>query len=102
MLFVDVDNMKAINNRYGHESGDEAIRAVAEALRQELRSADTVARIGGDGFAALALGLQEAELRSVEQRIRDRLRRVEMDGDVHRKRRAAVRCLPLGSWIASV
>lgn len=75
-LFVDIDDMKAINDRYGHDAGDAAIRAVAQALRQELRSADTVARIGGDEFAALALGLQAAELRSVEQRIRSRLRRI--------------------------
>lgn len=79
LLFVDIDNMKAINDRYGHDSGDEAIRAVAEALRQELRSADTVARIGGDEFAALALGLDDAELRAVEQRIRGRLRRMQRD-----------------------
>jgi diguanylate cyclase (GGDEF)-like protein/PAS domain S-box-containing protein len=80
-LYLDIDNMKAINDRYGHDRGDEAIRAVAHALRQELRSADTVARIGGDEFAALALGLQAADLRSVEHRIRDRLQCVRTDAE---------------------
>lgn len=78
-LFVDIDNMKAINDRYGHDCGDEAIRAVALALRQELRSADTVARLGGDEFAALALGLQADELRSVEERIRGRPPRLRVN-----------------------
>ena len=82
ILFVDIDNMKVINDRYGHDSGDEAIRAVAEALRDELRSADSVARIGGDEFAALALNLGDAELGSVEQRIRGRLQRVQVDAGV--------------------
>ena len=82
ILFVDIDNMKAINDRYGHDSGDEAIRAVAEALRQELRSADTIARIGGDEFAALALELPDAELRSVAERFGDHLQRVQADAGV--------------------
>lgn len=79
LLYIDIDNMKGINDRYGHDTGDRALRAVADALRQELRSADTVARIGGDEFAALALGLEDAELRSVEERIRQRLRRARGD-----------------------
>ncbi len=79
ILFVDIDDLKLINDRYGHDTGDAAIRAVAEALREELRSADTVARIGGDEFAALVLNLDEPELGAVEQRIRHRLRRVRPD-----------------------
>ncbi|MGA9859933.1 MAG: sensor domain-containing diguanylate cyclase [Solirubrobacteraceae bacterium] len=81
ILFADIDNLKAINDGYGHDSGDAVIRAVAEALRHELRSADTVARIGGDEFAALGLGLGDAELRSVEQRIRGRLRLTQTDAE---------------------
>lgn len=79
VLFVDIDNMKAINDRYGHDAGDAAIRAVANALRQELRGADALARIGGDEFVALALGLPDRELRTVEERIRDRLLLVRAD-----------------------
>ena len=82
MLFLDIDNMKAINDRYGHDSGDDAIRAVADALRHELRSADTVARIGGDEFAALALGLHGAELRSIEHRIQSCLHRLQTDTNI--------------------
>lgn len=82
MLFVDIDNLKVINDRYGHDAGDGAIRAVAESLRQELRSADTIARIGGDEFAALTIGLQSVELPLVEARIRGCLARVQAHGDV--------------------
>ncbi len=77
MLFVDVDDLKAINDRHGHDAGDHAIRTVAAALRQELRSADTIARIGGDEFAALALGLQDAELDSIRQRIATHLQHAQ-------------------------
>jgi diguanylate cyclase (GGDEF)-like protein/PAS domain S-box-containing protein len=72
-LFVDVDDMKGLNDRHGHAAGDRAIRAVAEALSESLRRADTVARIGGDEFAALGVSLDEDNSKLIEQRIRARL-----------------------------
>jgi diguanylate cyclase (GGDEF)-like protein len=70
VLFLDIDNMKALNDRFGHLAGDRALIVVADALRDALRDADTVARIGGDEFVALAIGLGQDDRGVVERRIR--------------------------------
>ena len=70
VLAIDVDNLKPINDGFGHEAGDMTLRAVAVALRGTLRPEDVVARVGGDEFAAL---LYETDLESsvaVGERIR--------------------------------
>lgn len=55
LLFCDFDNLKKINDTYGHREGDLALIRAADALERSFRGADVVARIGGDEFAALAL-----------------------------------------------
>lgn len=55
LLFIDLDNMKHINDRYGHEEGDRALRATADLLRRVFRESDVLARLGGDEFAVLHL-----------------------------------------------
>jgi diguanylate cyclase (GGDEF)-like protein len=52
LIYVDLDNFKQINDRYGHAQGDAALRAAAELLRRSFRAGDLVARVGGDEFAA--------------------------------------------------
>ena len=74
LLFLDIDNMKELNDCRGHSVGDAALRAVAEALRRVLRRADAVSRIGGDEFVALALGLDESARAVIQRRIQDYLR----------------------------
>ena len=73
LLFLDLDNLKELNDRYGHSVGDAALRAVARALGEVLRRADTVSRIGGDEFVGLALGLGAPARRALEARIREHL-----------------------------
>jgi diguanylate cyclase (GGDEF)-like protein/PAS domain S-box-containing protein len=53
LLVIDMDGFKQINDRFGHLAGDEALKAVAAALRGRLRQTDTLARVGGDEFAVL-------------------------------------------------
>jgi diguanylate cyclase (GGDEF)-like protein len=53
LLLLDVDNLKTINDEYGHEAGDAAIVATAGACREVLRTSDLLARLGGDEFAIL-------------------------------------------------
>ena len=53
VLVVDLDGFKQINDRYGHKTGDRALKAVAAALRRRLRDADIIARLGGDEFGVL-------------------------------------------------
>jgi diguanylate cyclase (GGDEF)-like protein len=53
ILFYDVDNLKQINDRYGHREGDDLLRELARVLAESCRGVDTVARYGGDEFVVL-------------------------------------------------
>lgn len=53
LLYVDVDNFKALNDTRGHHTGDSALYAIARVLAREIRGGDTAARLGGDEFAVL-------------------------------------------------
>jgi diguanylate cyclase (GGDEF)-like protein len=70
LLFVDIDNMKDLNDSQGHAAGDAALRAVGRTLSARLRRADVAARLGGDEFVMLALGLDEPGRKVIAQRIR--------------------------------
>lgn len=70
MLFMDLDGFKEANDRFGHQTGNEVLRAVARAIRDTIRSTDVAARFGGDEFVVL---LVNAELEGVE-RVADEIR----------------------------
>jgi len=57
LLILDIDDFKAINDQYGHSAGDRVLQTVANCLLTGLRSEDFVARIGGEEFVVLAMGL---------------------------------------------
>ena len=56
VLFTDMDEMKMINDTYGHEAGDNALCAVATILRDNCNSEDFIMRYGGDEFVVIAIG----------------------------------------------
>jgi diguanylate cyclase (GGDEF)-like protein len=53
VMVIDIDGLKEINDRYGHQTGDTLIRRVSEILRERVRATDLVARLSGDEFAVL-------------------------------------------------
>jgi diguanylate cyclase (GGDEF)-like protein len=74
LIFVDLDDFKEVNDRFGHAGGDLLLHAVAQRLLGCVRSTDTVARLGGDEFAILLEGEVDAP-QAVADRIRGALRR---------------------------
>jgi two-component system cell cycle response regulator len=74
LFFCDVDNLKTINDFYGHGEGDLAIVRAADALEQTFRGSDILARLGGDEFAVLAMEAstqsQEVILRRLEKSLK--------------------------------
>jgi diguanylate cyclase (GGDEF)-like protein/PAS domain S-box-containing protein len=74
VLFIDLDNLKAINDSLGHDSGDELLQSVAHCLRASVGPKDVVGRLGGDEFVTLVAGdVGASELAAFVRRIEHRL-----------------------------
>lgn len=74
LIFADIDGMKEINDTLGHGQGDQALIDAAEVLKQTYRSADIIARVGGDEFAILAMTTGKSDTGSLPQRLLDQLK----------------------------
>lgn len=75
LLYLDLDEFKEINDRYGHDAGDTVLVAVAQRLSAAARPGDTVARLGGDEFAVLCPSLPDAAaLTPIAERMRTAVR----------------------------
>src|SRR5216110_2044230 len=69
LLLLDVDQLKAVNDRWGHQAGDELLARVAGAIRDSLRSSDIASRYGGDEFAVILPDTDARAARFVAERI---------------------------------
>ncbi|HET8706442.1 MAG TPA: EAL domain-containing protein [Pseudomonadales bacterium] len=65
VLYLDIDNLNTINDSYGHAGGDEVLQEIASRIKQEIRSHDTVARIGDDEFVVLLQNIESPEFAAV-------------------------------------
>lgn len=68
LLFIDINGLKIINDKYGHIEGDKAIIQVADLLRESFRDSDVIARIGGDEFVVLAFDVDIEKIEQAKQR----------------------------------
>ncbi len=73
VVIADLDGLKEANDRFGHDHGDALIRAAADMFRDIFRADDIIARIGGDEFAVLMIGVGEQMLDSILLRARQML-----------------------------
>ena len=75
LIYADLNNMKQINDVYGHEEGDRALVAAANVLRKTFRGSDIVARVGGDEFTVLALEAKAENLDGLRSRLNESLKK---------------------------
>lgn len=73
VVYADLDNMKPINDRFGHEAGDRALVEIAALLEATLRDSDLIARLGGDEFCALLVGTEAAAAKVALARVEQAL-----------------------------
>ncbi len=73
LLLIDLDRFKSINDRFGHRTGDDALKAVAHVIQSCCRATDTCARLGGDEFAVILPHSSTADAALVRKRIEQRL-----------------------------
>jgi len=78
LLMIDVDRFKSINDRYGHRTGDQLLRAVATAIKQAVRLYDVPTRYGGDEFAVILPEADTEAASRVARRILERLAAVAL------------------------
>lgn len=81
LVYVDLDDLKSINDILGHQVGDEALIRVADLLRESFRQSDIIARIGGDEFAVMALEASEENEDQLLKRLKARAREVNQEED---------------------
>jgi diguanylate cyclase (GGDEF)-like protein len=81
LLYIDLYDFKQINDQYGHDVGDKVLKVVADIIRHQLRSVDSVGRVGGDEFVALGVFKERNEAENLASRMQDRLSAINMHID---------------------
>ncbi len=74
VAYVDIDDFKSVNDRFGHEAGDELLKLVGRTMMENVRSIDVVARLGGDEFALLFPEIEYAASRDALDKVASKLR----------------------------
>ena len=70
LCFLDLDQFKVVNDTCGHRAGDELLRQISRVIQQQIRSADTLARIGGDEFAIMLYQCTLKQAKAIAEKIR--------------------------------
>ena len=77
LLMIDIDNFKSLNDTFGHDVGDDAIRRISRVLREGTRGIDLAARIGGEEFAVLLVETNQTAGMEVAERLRVAIKALE-------------------------
>ncbi len=72
LIFIDLDGLKLINDRYGHAEGDQALIRTADILKNTFRETDIIGRIGGDEFAVFGMIMDDKNFDTVTSRIKEK------------------------------
>ncbi|MBO6718349.1 MAG: GGDEF domain-containing protein [Rhizobiaceae bacterium] len=85
LLVIDVDHFKTVNDTFGHDTGDDALKLIAATIRKAVRETDVVGRIGGEEFGVFLPGASYALTETVAERIRTAIGMVQFAprGDRH-------------------
>lgn len=83
LIMLDIDHFKRVNDSFGHDAGDVALRTLSEILREELRGVDTAARYGGEEFAVILPQADTDGADIVAERLRVRVEAVNIPGVGH-------------------
>ncbi|MDI9641203.1 GGDEF domain-containing protein [Kamptonema cortianum] len=78
VILLDVDNFKQLNDQYGHVAGDEALRTIAQVLKQSCPKGGAVGRYGGEEFLVILPGASESVILSVAEELRKRIQLAKM------------------------
>jgi diguanylate cyclase (GGDEF)-like protein len=81
MMIADLDLLREVNNRYGHQKGDEVLRVAGEVIHANTRVADVAARFGGEEFTVLLPETSRLEAQAVADRLRQRLAEVSFNAN---------------------
>ena len=76
LIMVDVDNLKKINDDYGHRAGDKVIKEISKRIKECIRQIDTAARYGGDEFAVILLNTSLIDASVVAKRMVDAVSKI--------------------------
>ena len=79
IMMIDIDHLKTVNDRFGHETGNRLIVMAANSINERIRSADVVARYGGDEFIMLLPETDAGQLRELAERIRTAVENTAFD-----------------------
>jgi diguanylate cyclase len=81
LLYIDLDNFKQTNDKWGHDIGDKVLKVLADIISNQLRSVDSIGRIGGDEFVALGIFNDRTEASNLVLRVQKKLQNVSLHID---------------------
>ena len=79
VIFIDLDNLKLINDKYGHKTGDRALQTMAKIFRDSVRDLDIVARWGGDEFVIGLAGANEKSAFQIAEKVKEKIKIIKIN-----------------------